>query len=353
MRSAGFGALTGVLSCLAGACIPVEPEWVVTDPRFRGVKVEVVEPGGYASLLHVPEGKRRATLLPLDTVEFTWHVTAAEDELPPPIWLVCDNNCIDSGVNNAIAQLDFVGLKDCPSPLPLSPPETCRLGEGWQIRAGLAGAFSYGGDIPYLLPLIVIGSRQPELAPASCLERLSTQPISPSESCLFSRTHVYFGPAWAVLPFGDLPALPQEFREQEVDTNPEITAFAVTRERSGTRIELVADPGADVPVRRGERISVEPIFAAGSAQSYYVMTNGEGGEPGSGEPSLRNESLQWRGWFSAPIDGYEPHADAWHTELQWTVPHDVVPTTLYVDVRDGRGGVDFAELRFVADGSAP
>src|SRR5689334_17190440 len=78
MRSAGFGALTGVLSCLAGACIPVEPEWVVTDPRFRGVKVEVVEPGGYASLLHVPEGKRRATLLPLDTVEFTWHVTAAE-----------------------------------------------------------------------------------------------------------------------------------------------------------------------------------------------------------------------------------------------------------------------------------
>ncbi|PCC68532.1 hypothetical protein SAMN02745121_05235 [Nannocystis exedens] len=81
------------------------------------------------------------------------------------------------------------------------------------------------------------------------------------------------------------------------------------------------------------------------------MVNGEEGKPWSGEPSLRKESLQWRGWFSAPIDGYEGEVAPWHADLQWTVPHDVVPTTLYVDVRDGRGGFDFAELRFVADGS--
>jgi len=352
MRPPGLRASIGVLSVLAGACIPVEQDWVVTEARFRGVKVEVVEPGGYASLLNVPAGKYRATLLPLDTAELTWHVTAPEGELQPPIWFACPRDCVDSGYNYAITQLALDALEDCPDPLPLRPAY-CRLGEGPQIRVSLAGAFSAGDDIPFVLPLLIIGSGQADLSPTTCLERLTARPIPPAGSCLFTRTLVYFGPNWAALPFGPEAAVPPELREQEVDTNPEITAFAVTRERGGTRTELVAGIGDDVPVRRGERITVEPIFAAGAAQSYVELINSEEGKPGSGEPSPRTEQLQWRGWFSAPVDGYEPTGDPWQTPLQWTVPHDVVPTTLYVDVRDGRSGRDFAELHFVPDDSQP
>src|SRR5689334_8553690 len=54
---------------LAPACVPVEYDWVVVDARFRGLLVEVIEPGGYSSLLNVPPDRRRAFVLPLDTVE--------------------------------------------------------------------------------------------------------------------------------------------------------------------------------------------------------------------------------------------------------------------------------------------
>ncbi|MDC0668565.1 hypothetical protein [Nannocystis radixulma] len=351
MRPAGLRVFIGVTPCLVGACIPVEPEWVVTDARFRGVKVEVVEPGGYASLLNVPEGEYRATALPLDTVELTWNVTAPEGELPPPIWLACSSECLGFGARLAI---DLASLEDCPVPLPLSPARTCRLGEGWQIRVGLGGAFSASADFSFYVPLVIIGSRRADLAPATCLEFLTSDPVPAAGSCLFTREGIQFGPQWVVLPFDSDSVIPQEIREQDVDINPRISGFAVTRARGGTRIELVADLGDDVPVRRGERITVEPIFTAGSAQSYYILINGDKDVPWSGEPSLQNELLEWRGWFSAPIDGYElVDGELWFTDLKWTVPHDVVPTTLYVDARDNRGGSDFAELRFVADGSEP
>ncbi|MBZ5708490.1 hypothetical protein [Nannocystis pusilla] len=353
MRPAGLRLFLGVSPCLVGACIPVEPEWVVTDARFRGLKVEVVEPGGYASLLNVPEGEYRATALPLDTIELTWHATAPEAELPPPIWLASSVNFFVSGNKFVLQKLDLASLEDCPVPLPLSPSKTCRLGEGRQIRVSLGGAFSASDDFPFYVPLVIVGSRRTDLASATCLEFLASNPVPPAGSCLFTADGIRFGPRWIVLPFDSESVIPQEIREQDVDTNPRIAGFAVTRARGDTRIELVADLDDDVPVRRGERITVEPIFTAGSAQSYYIMVGGDKDVPWSGEPSLEFEELQWRGWFSAPIEGYEPTYDEWSTPLQWTVPHDIVPTTLYVDARDDRSGVDFAELRFVADGSEP
>ncbi|MFY0536014.1 hypothetical protein [Nannocystis pusilla] len=343
--------LVGGSVVLLAACLPLDPDYLVTAPLFRGVRTEVVEPGGYASLLHVPEGRRRATILPLDTVELTAFFAAPPDvTVQPPIWLVCGLDCAD-GPLTALAG----DLADCPVPLPLNVQESCRLAEGLQIRFGLAGAFTLARAF---LSLVVVGSRDDDLTPATCVERLTHPPHTELEPCIISQWWLWLGPAWALLPFDvEVGDIPPEILHQEVDTNPDVAEFRVTRERDGSRSEHRVTPGASVGVRRGDRITVEPIFTEGSSQTFWSTYNDEEGKPWSGELDSSEEQLWVRAWFDAPILDLDPDQTlngGWTSPLiAWTVPHDVVPTRLFLDVSDFGSGRAFAELLFVADDDIP
>lgn len=58
---------------------------------------------------------------------------------------------------------------------------------------------------------------------------------------------------------------------------------------------------------------------------------------------------QPRAWLSATIDPSEPATlGDWSGEpITWVVADDAAPTLLYVDARDSRAGVAFAELLLV------
>ncbi|PCC71910.1 hypothetical protein SAMN02745121_03260 [Nannocystis exedens] len=337
--------LVGGSAALLAACLPLDPEYLVTAPLFRGVRVEVVEPGGYASLLHVPDGRRRATILPLDTVELTASFAAPPGvTVQPPIWLVCGLDC----VNGVLPEL--VGdLAECPVPLPLNLQDPCRLAAGHRIRLSIAGAFTLARQ---WTTLVLVGSRDDDLTPAACLERLTHPPHTELEPCIISLWSLGLGPLWALLPFDvDASDIPPEILEQEVDTNPDVAEFRVTRERGGSRSEQRVAPGGSVGVRRGDRITVEPIFTEGSAQTWWYTYGDEEDKPWSGELESAEEQLLIRAWFDAPVLDFAWTAyDGWtNTPITWTVPHDVVPTRLFLDVNDFRDGRAAAELLFVAD----
>ncbi|WAS94964.1 hypothetical protein [Nannocystis punicea] len=338
--------LLGGSAALLAACLPVEPEYLITAPQFRGVRLEVVEPGGYASLLNVPAGRRRATFLPLDTIELTAFFAAPPGvDVQPPVWLVCGFDCVMKGPLAAIAG----DVPDCPTPLPLGVPELCRLDEGQQIRVGLGGAFTVARPD---LQLLIIASRDAAVTPAACLERLSRPPHTALEACILVQWELLLGPQWAPLPFGpDASHIPPEILAQDVDINPDVVEFRVTRQRGAERSEHLVAPGSSVGVRRRDRITVEPIFTEGSAQTYWLTSGDEEGKPWSGEPVSREERLQIRGWFDAPVldFGWVSYTDWDDPTIEFVVPDDVVPTRLFLDVTDNRSGRASAELLFVAD----
>ncbi|PCC71908.1 hypothetical protein SAMN02745121_03258 [Nannocystis exedens] len=328
-----------------GACIPLEHDWQVVDATFRGLLVEVVEPGGYGSLLNVPPDRRRAFVLPLDTVELEWKVAVPPgQELQPPIWIACDHaTCL-----GLWTPVYFGPLPDCPDPMPLGVHTSCRLGEGHRIRVRMAGAYS--SESPSGFMLLVVGSRRPDLPPAECLERLSADPRPDLGPCLV----ILRDPPTRATPFG-LPFVPEdagvppEVLAEEADTNPTVLGFTVTRERGDVREELVVDVGATVPVRRGDRLHVEPRLAADAAQQYWVSEGDLPNMPWSGTLVQQTEHLIHTVRFSEPV--LYDHLDGLPTP-HFAIPHDVVPTTLWLDIFDDRNGKAFVDLEFVPEDDA-
>jgi len=329
----------------SAACVPIEYDWQVIDARFRGILVEVVEPGGYGSLLNVPPNRHRAFVLPLDTVELEWKVAVPPgQELQPPIWIACSRECRDALWGGS----SLLQLADCPDPMPIGIAESCRLGEDHRIRVRLGGA--YAPDPGFLL--LLVGSRRPELTSQACLERLSASPRPDVGGCFVVVREPPFSDTPLGLPFlpGSVEA-PPEVVAQEADTNPTVLGFTVTRERGGVREDLVVDLGDAVPVRRGDRIVVEPRFAADAAQEYWVSYD----DTWSGPLEQQTEVFGYQLLFSEPVlfDGRDQEPAVLDLpSLSFVVPHDVVPTTLWLDIVDDRRGQAFVELQFVPDDDA-
>lgn len=341
--------LLAAAAILLAACLPAEVQWQVTDSRFRGVRIEVVQPGPYASLLKVPRDRRRATVLPLDTVELEWFVAAPPGvEVPPPIWILCPEGCFQLDVTTGVLLDTLADLTDCASPLPLGAPSPCRLGDGHRIRVTLGGAHTITGQS---LELLLVGARHQALSPATCLERLRTQPRDELKSCLVGVWRPKFGPDWAMLPFDPAAdAIPPEVLAQEADTNPGIRSFVVTRELGSERQEIVVEPGETVGVRPGERVTVKARLARGSKQVYLESSGGDKDIPWSGRLNERTESLEFRAWFSAVVAGFDRDYNDWENgPITWTVPEEFESTILWVDLRDNRSGRAFAELFFVVE----
>jgi len=345
MRSLALGA---VILCGA-ACIPFEPYWWVQDARMLGMRMSVVEPGGYSTLLHVPPGQRRATPLPLDTVELEWFVAAAEGvEVQPPIWVACTSpSCLDDFYRSGYE------LPDCPQPLPFTFFTACRLGEGERIRFGFAGAYTLMPSTDFFnfgITVLAIGSRTAAVSSETCLDRYGGTPHEGLEQCLIGRNVFLPGPLWAVLPFApELAMLPPEFLEQEPDTHPDITGFRVSRELGATRREVLVAPGDTVPIEPGEKVTVLPVFIGGGQQSYVVLEDDDDilTPP---EVQERREFLQVDALITALVDQFEDPVNVGNFAvghvITWVVSDHPEPATLYVTASDDRFGRAFAALHF-------
>jgi hypothetical protein len=340
--------LLGAITSLSAACIPFEPYWLLQDTWLLGVRLNVVEPGGYATLVRVPEGHTRAEPLPLDTVELEWLApTAPGIELQPPLWLICTTpSCMR---DNLLTAPNFKPSA-CPHPLPLDQYWPCRLGEGERVRVSLGSIYGYDypGGQPPILTVLAVGSRDPELSPATCLERYRSTPREDLQQCLFVNNYTSLGPAWALLPFSDeLALLPPELRELEGDTHPDIVAFRVTRERGRERVELLVTPGDTVEVEPHERITVLPLMLGGGVQTFAQPTAENDPYTGRTIWELKSERVNVRARLTALVDEFEG-PDSWSDdrEFRWVVPDHPEPALLYVEARDNRNGITLASLRF-------
>lgn len=340
----------GALTLLGAACIPFEPYWLLQDAWLLGIRLSVVEPGGYATLVRVPEGHTRAEPLPLETAELELlTTTAAGVELQPPLWLVCT-------VPGCMANFNYLYNPEfeppaCPHPLPLNQQQPCRLGEGERARVSLGSLFGLHGS-NFLVPTLMvfaISSFDPELSPETCLERYRSRPRRDLQQCLFVNHTFRLGPAWALLPFSDeLDLLPPEVLGLEADTHPDIVGFRVTRERGSDRVELLVAPGDTVEVEPLEHITVLPLLAGGGAQAFATINPTEI-DPSTGRSpyDLQTERINLRGSLTALVDDFEdPNSWSDEREFRWVVPDHPEPAIFYVESRDNRQGLALASLRF-------
>lgn len=341
MRRLALGALT----LLGGACLPYEPYWLVSEARFLRFSATVVEPGGYSTLLNVPAGQRRATALPLDTIELEWFVATPPGEtLPPPIWVLCSWEC-----GSIFGDDPWPHVPECLDPLPFLPT-TCRLGEGHRTRVTLAGAATIYSSAALERSVLVVGSRDPNVSPETCLERLVTRPSADLQPCLTGQRMLPLGPSWAffAVPFSEgLSGYPPELLAEEADTHPDITAFRVTRVLGSRRTEVLAAPGDTVTVAPRERITVLPVTLPG--QDYNRVE--DYAEPVPDVVVNLTERIHVDAALTALVDDFSaPEYGSPDHQIRWTVPDHLEPATLYVTASDDRSGRAFATLQFVAEG---
>ncbi|MCY1053871.1 hypothetical protein [Nannocystis sp. SCPEA4] len=333
---------------LLGGCVQYDrPPWVVDHPVAWGLIARVVEPGGYSSDLLVPEGRERAEALPLDTLELQWIGVGPPDiPVPPPIWLVCPFGC---GF-----PFDDEELPACPVPLPLSFPETCRLGEGERVRLSLGGAYTVSPEFRGRLEVMAVTGHG-DVDPETCLQRYTIVPRAGLEACLMQQRALTLGPEWKA--FTTVPALmslysfdgelPPDLAAEPPDLNPVLTGLQVLRSgRSGFH-DLLVQGGDTITVHAGDRIAVRPQYSDDSQQEYYAFT----GASDRLTVMPREEQLVTRIGLSAEVHEIgDPLDDEIH---QWIVPDDPEPVDLYLYVADTRQGRAFATLRFVAEDAAP
>lgn len=334
------------LVCLAGllsGCLPVDvPYWLIDHPVAWGIRVSVTQPGGYATGLIVPDGQVRASALPLDTIELEWLTLAPEGiELAPPIWIVCPEGCtwLDE---------EPPELPACPVPVPLFSGWMCRLGEGHRLSLVLDGA--YGTSVFGVLPVMAIGSADPEVSPETCLERMLTTPKLGLESCLSIHREYHIGgsglPTGLPDPSGpfdppapldpDAPPVPA----QVADTHPVVEGFWVSRPGG----DVLVPVGAEVKVRPGV-VTIEPKLAEDAAQTFWrPVPHGHGGYLWTRD----QEYLVVRATASGWVEQWELVDET--QQLRFVVPEELGAFDVHFYVADTREGRATASLRLVPEG---
>ncbi|HEY8378251.1 MAG TPA: hypothetical protein VIK91_17265 [Nannocystis sp.] len=347
MRTARLAAVFGLLP----GCVQDHPAWLIDRPLPWGIVASVVQPGPYASGLVVPDDRVRAVALPLDTLELQALVVAPPDTpaLPPPIWFACGVACLSD-------LPDLARVSACPSPLPLAREAPCRLGEGERIRLVLGGAFS---GIPQRgeIPLLAVGSADPDLPSETCLERLAADPREDLGACLVQSRTLALGPPWKLVDVAPVlgallfPELPPDIRDEPVDVHPVLRHIEVVRASPAGAHLLEAHDGDSVSVRPGERITLTAVYADDALQEFYrpIQIQTATGFQFEFVPAV--ERIQAQFGFTVRVDDFDPvwNAQTW----RWVVPDVADPFDFHLYADDGREGRAVARLRFVPERDAP
>lgn len=336
-------ALALSLAALACACIPPTEPWLIDRPIAWGIRASVVQPGGYSSGLVVPAGQARATALPLDTLELEWAGAGPPGTtFAPPIWLALSSDNLGDLVRAG-------PLEPCPDLVPLALDRPCLLGQGERLRFALGGAFTNGDSQFLRIRVLALASAGD---PATCLERLQTDPPPDLTDCELMTRALALGPLPSLLdaiaeylpPEIELPEIPPEVADDEPDTHPRILGFDIARESPAGRVALFAADGDTVPVRAGERVIVAVRFDEFAAQKYDRVVRTD---PPTNRIDTMTESLRVRIGLTTLVDGYTP-IGAGHAH-RWIAPDSREPVDVFFHVTDSREGRAFARLRFVTE----
>lgn len=333
------------LPLLVAACLPDFPgSWLIERPVPWGMLATVVQPGGYSSMIVVPEGRQRASALPLDTLELQWLALAPPGAtIGPPTWYALSNS-------GGLPPRDDPP-EDCPSLLPLSLDRPCRLGEGERLRFSLAGTSTINDDFRGRFAIAAVSSTDAALTAEECaaeyLDRRSPDPDL--RSCLFMERQLMLGPLIQLIDrvpeeiiaeYGDVEIPPEAF-DEEPDTHPVLESFIVTR---GAGEPITAGDGDTIHVRAGERVSVTWTYAEGSEQDYFYPHR-VSIEPERYTLVARKEQIFEDVALSRHVDEYDQQID----RRSWIAPDGPEPLLMHLYAADTREGRLAATLRFVTD----
>lgn len=329
------------LPLLVAACIPDFPgSWLIERPIPWGIIATVVQPGGYSSMVVVPEGRERASALPLDTLEVQFLALAPPGTtVGPPTWYALRNTYSPGRPPDGPPD-------DCPVLLPLSLEAPCRLGAGERIQFALGGTATVNLDFRGEIGIVAVSSTDPERTAEDCAaDYLDRRPDEDLRSCLFMERRLMLGPLIQLIEsvpeeveeFIDVELPPEAF-DEEPDTHPVLESFLVTRGR-GAPIE--AGDGDTVHVRAGERISVTWTYVEGSEQEYFWIE----GNPADHQIARSSEVMIEDVALSRYVDEFEDRID----QRSWIAPDGPEPLVMYFYAADTREGRLAATLRFVSD----
>jgi hypothetical protein len=337
--------LLGLL-LLVAACIPDEGgSWLIARPTNWGIIATVVQPGGYSSGIVVPEGRQRASALPLDTLELQWLALAPPGTtLGPPTWYALRNTSVSPP-----APPDEP-LDDCPALLPLSLAAPCRLGAGERLQIALGGTSTVNADFRGELGIVAVGSTDDAMTAEDCAARY-LDPRTPStdlRSCLFMERRLMLGPLIQLIDsvpeevakFIDVEIPPEAF-DEEPDTHPVLESFLVT---PGAGDPIMAGDGDTVHVRAGDRIRVTWTYAEGSEQDYFWLIN-DLEDLERYIVVMLKEVLIEDVALSRYVDEFDEKID----RRSWIAPDGPEPLLMHFYAADTREGRLAATLRFVSD----
>ena len=144
----------------------------------------------------------------------------------------------------------------------------------------------------------------------------------------------------APLPYSPVPA------DKVANRNPQLESVRID--------DAIALPGAVVQAAAGQKIKLEPMVSAGSKESYVVATTNPAVPTRQLDEYLVYRYFAAGGSLSHSRTGGAPspffdNKKVKDISAEWDAPAELVgPLSIWVVVDDGRGGVDWTELRIEA-----
>jgi hypothetical protein len=347
------------LACLvaasASACTdPYRALGVLTDaPAVVGISVSVVEGGPHAGdIASLPPDRRRAEVLPLDTVELDALVVDIDGplSLEDAAWVLCGDPCLPS----LERQGERGGALEACAPDSAAHSIACLAGRGERpqlVMPAFLEATSFPrGASAFERVAVIVGEGAGGPTTDECLEQLVHGPRVDMRGCGVGVRQLPYGPEWVLVEL-----LPEDLSGYDfgIFFSPPAIVAQLLPPNAAPQIEqvlLVVDGNTDVEPRSidgtldvvtGEAVTIQPVVPLRDQQ---IMLSSLSENEWIGD----REGVSYYVWSDAPgvADGF--YGPAFRSEFALTAVEQG-PMHLYVMVEDDREGVSWftLELRVV------
>ncbi len=332
--------IAATLLSLAACSPPLDPAWLVTEPREIALEVEMTAQGPYGERVG-PSSRSFRDGLPGDTLSLQPVIIDAAgplnlDELEGAWWLC-------SGVGNCLLRSDVASRPACTGD-EIQPAEPCRIGDGGRTTLTLADlpTAELLGEQTNLLELVsgptVAFMASPPDGPGleACIARVDAR--QRLDGCLMMERTLGIGP------LGELVALVESLGiATDVPTGD--TLLSQPRNRNPAVLELSVSYGGEtvqVPVGtrlsvpRGQDIVLAVVTGRDDLDAYEVIIDEQ--------TIMFADELGTQWWFDEDIE----RADLVPGQqiVSWRGDTSVEEVRAYVALRDSRGGEAWGWLDF-------
>jgi hypothetical protein len=282
-----------LLGCSDFTTETLSESWQIDRLRILGVAAEPAEPR------------------PGDTVRFRSLVVAPGEGVGAVIWLACVNG--NDSTNGCAADTSI--FSEVMADGAVSPEEQAAL-----VEAGLIGVE------PFLPPSWTI--------PADALDALPAEDRAEGFPAFVNITAVPGSPDPSLASEIDPDEVELAFKRLPISENPQ-----PNQNPDLTHVEVdgvVVEDGGGIEVGPGDTVELLPVLGEGSVEDYPYVTS-------EGVVETRTES-PWVEWYAE--GGAYSQTTSLYPELArtWTAPSEPGVVSLWMVVRDRRGGMDWLTL---------